>query len=335
MKAKNTVTVAFAAIGMAVLIFDSKTALSGAKEGLTLCLNAIIPSLLPFFFLSILLTGSLRGMNAPLFRPLGRLLRIPEGSEVLVLMGLLGGYPVGAQCVSQAFENGQIKQKDAERMIAFCNNCGPAFLFGILGRYFDEMWYLWALWGIHILSAILAGVTIPGRSMSKVDVNAGKLSVSQVLRRSISVMAQVCTWVILFRMLITFWDRWMGFLLPEAVKAALWGFLELANGCFALDAITDVGIRFILCSAMLSFGGVCVGLQTMGVISEDLSKRLCFPGKLLHCLYATILSSLLCITLFDGSFWIVTGFCMVILIPFLIFFKVFEKNSSIFHPIHV
>lgn len=335
MSKKTGLTAAFASIGIFVLIFDSKTALLGAKKGLDICLNALIPSLFPFFFLSILLTGAVWRMKLSVLRPLGRLLRIPHGSEPIVLIGLLGGYPVGAQCVSQAYENGQLSAKAAERMLAFCNNCGPAFIFGIISTYFDSTWMLWVLWLIHILSALLVGITMPGRAESNCTVNERNISLTQALRRSIAVMAQVCGWVILFRMLICFLDRWVGFLLPDMAKPALWGLLELANGCFSLDCIEDVGARFMLCSALLSVGGLCVSMQTFGVVSADISKRMYFPGKLLHCAYATILSCMVCSLLFDGNYLIATVFSGATGVLFFIFFNVFEKKSSIFHPIRV
>lgn len=335
MKGKSGLKLIFASIAMLLLTFDSKTALSGASDGINMCIYAIIPSLLPFFFLSILLTSSLYSINSAIFRPLGKLLRIPEGSEPLILMGLLGGYPVGAQCLSQAYENGQIRKNDAERMLAFCNNCGPAFIFGILSNFFEKIWILWVLWGIHVVSSILVGITIPGKSQSKAVSSERRLTVSQALRRSIYVMAQVCGWVILFRMLITFLDRWMGFLLPNTLKAALWGLLELANGCFALNMVSNMGDRFVLCSAMLSFGGLCVAMQTYGVVSEKLRRRLYFPGKLLHASYATLLASILSFLLFDESSQFPTVISCATIGSFLIFFRVFEKKSSILQPIRV
>lgn len=335
MNGKKRFGLLFGAIGMLLLIFDSKTALDGARNGLEMCFYTIIPSLLPFFFLSILLTGSLWGIKSNIFRPLGALLRIPPGSEQLVLIGLLGGYPVGAQCVSQAYENGQISSRDAERMMVFCNNCGPAFLFGILSGFFEEIWILWVIWVVHVVSALLVGVTLPGNAVSYAAVKGQNTSASQALRRSVTVMATVCGWVILFRMLVAFLDRWIGFLVPDTVKPGLWGLLELANGCFSLGLVTDVGLRFILCSAMLGFGGLCVALQTFGVVSNSLSKRLYFPGKCLHGIYSAMLAGVISMILFDGNYLPLTIFVSASLIPFLIFFKLFEKKSSIFRPIRV
>ena len=47
---------------MLALILDGRTAIDGARQGIELCLRTVIPSLFPFFVLSILLTSSLLGM---------------------------------------------------------------------------------------------------------------------------------------------------------------------------------------------------------------------------------------------------------------------------------
>ena len=89
-------------IGLTVLILDGKTAIEGAHNGLEVCFHTVIPSLFPFIFLSSLLTGSLTGGTLIHSNPLRRLFRIPNGSEAILLTGLLGGYPIGAKCVNEA-----------------------------------------------------------------------------------------------------------------------------------------------------------------------------------------------------------------------------------------
>ena len=139
-----------AGIGILLLILDSRTALTGAKEAIDLCISSVIPSIFPFLVLSGILTPAICGLNVPILRPLSRILGIPAGSEGIFLTGILGGYPTGAQAVHQAWQRGQLNKEDAQRMLAFCSNSGPSFLFGILGAKFPVFWMLWALWGIHI-----------------------------------------------------------------------------------------------------------------------------------------------------------------------------------------
>ena len=106
-----------AALGMLILILDTKTALWGATQGIDLCIRSVIPSLFPFFLLSGILVKSLMGAKLPLLRPVGRLLGIPKGAEALLISGFLGGYPVGAKCIRDAWNRGGISKQDAERML--------------------------------------------------------------------------------------------------------------------------------------------------------------------------------------------------------------------------
>ena len=280
-----------ASAAMLALILDGKTALEGAYAGIELCLKTVIPSLFPFFVLSILLTGALSGIDLPLLRPIGKLLKIPQGGESILISAFLGGYPAGAQSIQEAHSSGCLSRQDGERMLAFCNNAGPSFLFGMAGRMFPEKWMAWALWGIHILSAILTAQMFPARENTASSPKKGNVSISAALRSAIQIMAQVCGWVVLFRIVIRFLSRWVLWLLPTPMQVAVTGLLELSNGCWELSCIENISVRFVLCSAMLAFGGVCVAMQTASAV-RSLSLRLYYRGKLLQTAFSIVLSLL-------------------------------------------
>ena len=69
MSKRKILTASLSASGILLLILDGKTAISGASEGLQLCIRSVIPSLFPFFVLSNLLTGTLLGQDISVFRP--------------------------------------------------------------------------------------------------------------------------------------------------------------------------------------------------------------------------------------------------------------------------
>ena len=288
----DTMTGIAAALGIILLILDSKTALAGAQSGVELCIRTVIPSLFPFFLFSILLTTSLMGRRIPFLRPVCRLCRIPEGAESILIAGFLGGYPVGAQCVSQAYSAEQLTHADARRLLGFCNNCGPAFLFGMAAALFTEWWVPWALWGIHIFSALCVGMLIPGQAESCSVQSKATVSPVQALNQSVRIMAGVCGWVVIFRVLLSFLDRWFLWYLPVEAQVAISGLLELSNGCVALYNIGETGLRFILCAGFLGFGGLCVTMQTYSVVLSGVDRSLYFPGKVLHCCISLILASI-------------------------------------------
>ena len=287
---KQMLTVILPVLGMLVLILDSATALRGAAEGIDLCIRAVIPSLLPFFVLSILLTSAIGGAEIPALRPIGERMGLPKGAEGVFLVGLLGGYPVGAQSVTQLRREGKLSQHAARRMLGFCSNAGPAFIFGMAGHLFTSGAAPWLLWLIHILSAILVGLLLPGKQPEKCQYTKGRnKDFSAAVSASVKSLANVCCWIVLMRVLLAFLDRWFLWLLPKAWTITLSGLLELANGCALLAGIPAEPWRFVLCAAFLGFGGVCVGMQTVSV-TKELGIGLYFPGKILQCLLSTALA---------------------------------------------
>ena len=120
--------------GAALLLFPDVSA-AAAREGVALCLQTVLPSLFPFFVLSSLLVQSdvprllsraMAGVMYPLFGVSG------AGASALIL-GLLGGYPVGARTVAELYGRGEIAREEAEQLLAFCNNSGPGFFLGVCG----------------------------------------------------------------------------------------------------------------------------------------------------------------------------------------------------------
>ena len=281
---------ALGGLGILLMILDSKTAILGARDGIELCLRSVIPSIFPFLVLTGMLTPAICSAKLPLLRPLSRILGIPIGSEGIFLTGMIGGYPAGAQSVHQAWKSGQLNTADAHRMLAFCSNAGPSFLFGILCTKFDKNWILWLLWGIHIISALAVAVVFPGKSAKENrHFPAAPVTLPQALKKAVTTMGVICGWVVLFRILIAILDRWCLWLLPVNAQIAIYGVLELANGCCSADLIPTAGLRFILCSGMLAFGGICVALQTASVTGElGLGKYM--QGKLLQTIFSILLS---------------------------------------------
>lgn len=317
----------FATLGLLILILDSKTAVLGGQEGISLCLQSVIPSLFPFIMLTNLMAGALGGTTSPLLRPLGKVLGIPAGAEGIFLAGILGGYPTGAQMIHEAWKYNQLSSTEARRMLGFCSNAGPAFLFGMLGPFFSSQKYLWLLWGIHILSAIIAGILLPGRSNNTVStISSCTPSITGALKRSVAVIGYVCGWVVLFRVLFAFCSRWFLWLLPIEAQAAIYGLLELAGGCCSLNLVAEETLRFVICSGLLAFGGLCVVMQTASV-TGSLGLGQYLPGKLIQTISSLWLSA--CIATWGNRYFIPCLVTLPALFTISFFLRKKKNNSSI------
>lgn len=295
MKTKNIWLPAIpCALAMAVLILDTRTAAAGCKAGIELCLQTVIPSLFPFLILSTLLTHTIAKSPPAMLTPLGKFLRLDRQGAAIFTIGLLGGYPIGAQCIAQAHKQGMLSPSDSKRMLAFCSNAGPAFLFGMGSLILPTAGLCWLLWAIHILSAIIVGRITPGNCKASTQSfqNGKSYNIMATMRDSVQVMAVICGWVVLFRVLIAFLQRWFLWLLPQVLQSMLCGSLELANGSLLLMEIENMGTRFVLFSVILAFGGLCVAMQTASV-THDLPHSYYFPGKLAQAGISYLLSLLI------------------------------------------
>ena len=333
MKRQNSIVFILCALGMLILILDGQTALFGAREGIRLCLWTLLPSLFPYIVLSVMMTDTLTGRPYPILRPLGKLCRFPEGFEFLLLLGFLGGYPVGAQNVAMQYRRGRISRYDAQRLLPLCNHPGPAFLFGILGTVFQNPLIPWLIWLILILSALIAAVLIPGNpKQAAPPTKEPSLTLPQALRRSLSIMAGVCGWVVLFRMMTEFLSRWFLWALPAPAQVILSGLLELSNGAVSLSSIEGEPVRFLAALMILSLGGLCVTMQT-ATICEGLSLKLYFLGKAFQCTVAILLGGLVLPFVFGSgssripsTLLLIDGlFCLILFLSF----RRTQNNSSI------
>ena len=289
MKYRTTcVTAIMTAAGILLLIIDNRTAFTGAADGLEMCIKTVVPALLPFFVLSNILTASLVSRAPRILSPIGKICKIPSGQETLFLIGILGGYPVGAKSIQQASSAGYLSKEDASRMLPFCNNAGPSFIFGIAALQFSDRATAWILWGIQVLSALFTGFIIPGKiTRKRTNISTQSLTITTALADSLKALGNVCGWIILMRVVIAFLQRWLLWLLPINTVVLLTGLLELANGCHVLTQISNESFRFIIASGILSFGGLCVSFQTKSV-TQGLSFGWYLPGKILQCSFCVM-----------------------------------------------
>lgn len=302
---------------MVLMIMDTKTATYGATEGLEQCIRVIMPSLFPFFIVSTYLNTALLGHKIPLLHAIGKWLRIPNGGESILLIGLTGGYPVGAQLIAQAHRNQQISKRTYEILLGYCNNAGPAFLFGIAGSLFTSKITAFTLWGIHIMSAIITGFLLPKPKVEEIHWNTrADVSLINAVKKSINVCASTCSWIIIFKILLAYLTAWLSSISNHPILIFISGLLELSNGCLQLSQLTSEPLRFILCSVFLSFGGICVLLQTFSV-TDGLGLGLYLPGKIIQTAVSTLIALLFTGLLFPHNELSILSISSTILICFL------------------
>lgn len=266
---------ALAAAFAALLRFPQEVSAS-VTEGLRLSVSVLIPSLFPFFICVNLtsalgLTGVLARVFAPVMR---RMFHVSGAGCTAVLCGAAGGYPSGAQCVAALYREGQLSRAEAEYLLLFCNNAGPAFLFGAVGTVLGiGMTGCLLLWGIHLLSALVIGLVnrpkeAPNAALPPVQRANASGAVVEAVRSAGQAVLQITMFVAAFSVLARLLTMAAAHILPDGVCTVLTGMLELSGGIAAL-ANLPITLRWklALASFFLGFGGLCVWMQTQAVLA--------------------------------------------------------------------
>ena len=151
------------------LLHWPQACMQAVRDGLSLCAGLILPSLFPFFVLSSLvvelgLSRYLGKILEPVMRPLFHL----SGSCACALaVGIVGGYPTGARTAVSLFQSGQCTKEEAQRLLAFCSNCGPAFILSAAGAgVFGSSHAGLVLYITHLLACILTGLLFRPRKVN-------------------------------------------------------------------------------------------------------------------------------------------------------------------------
>lgn len=288
-------------LGIFALLLAGDVGAQAARTALSLCAQTVIPSLFPFFVLSSLLISSggselLSFLFAPLMRPLFSL--SGAGAAALAL-GLCGGYPVGARTAAELVSSGALPREEGERLLAFCNNAGPAFFLGICGgAVFHSVRVGAALYLIHVAAALLSGIVLcralpplahgvqsPRRKESSASLSA---AFPAAVQSALAGILNVCAFVVFFSVLSQLLLCALPAQLPPLPRALFLGFLELTSGITALPA-SRAG--FLSCAAMLAWGGLSVHFQSLSVLaSSPLTGKYYLRGKLTQVMFSLLLS---------------------------------------------
>ena len=273
-----------------------------AAKALALCAGTVIPALFPFMAVTDLLVRLgfgqwlapyMAGLMAPLFR-------LPGCAGSALLLGLVGGYPIGARTAAELYASGALTRQEAERLLTFCNNSNPVFLISVLGVgvFGSVRAGLW-LWLIHVASALVTGLLFRGLGRGRrsvpppVSFQAPSLPGAFVasVKDAAMGMVSVCAFVTFFYVLVSPLTRLGGHLAATAV-----GVTEL----FSLTPLLTCNrTGFILAAGCAGWGGLSVLCQTAAVLDgTDLPLRPCFLGKLAQGHLSALMAAALSLWLF-------------------------------------
>ncbi len=303
----------------AALVWRSEEAASAGREALGLCGKVLIPSLLPFFVLASLCVEL--GIAARLGRGAEaltrRLFALPGCCAAPLILGLIGGYPVGARAAAELYLRGECTQEEARALLRFCNNSGPAFIFGAAGAgVFKSAGAGAMLFAAHILSALIVGLvcSLPRRKSAAAkrasapeaaEHPAFSAAFTGAVTGAARALVGICDFVVFFAValgllrstgLFAILERFVSALLSPigaagTAESLVTGFFELSSGILSLRGVSAAqGARLSAAAFILGWGGLSVHCQTAAVLyPAGLPEGGCAAAKLVQGLVSALL----------------------------------------------
>ena len=304
----NLLTIIFALFMLCLLIF-SKQNMEASKNALSLWINNVVPSLLPFFIATELLSyTNLPSIVGNLLNPIMKpIFNVPGIGAFAFIMGIISGYPMGAKIVTELRQKSLCSKEEGERLLAFTNNSGPLFIIGTVGiSLFGNSTIGLLLFFTHILACITVGIIFRfWKKNSKLNYYSSsyiiKKSIKENKKPQLNNLGEILTnsilnaihniviiggFILLFGLIISILKssgimKILGsFISPllntfgipsKFCEGIISGLLELTNGLKIISGISNkaISINIIVCAFLLGFSGISIALQIFSITSKS------------------------------------------------------------------
>ncbi len=281
------ISIAAVALTVYVSIAHSARIAHSVRSALSLLSTVVIPSVFPFMIIADILRSTL---DFSAINHIGiafeRIFRISRAGLYPFLLGALCGFPLGVRCVCELYCEGAITKDEAQRLIGFCNNTGPAFLIagigvGLRGSLTDGI----ILYLSMIFSAIAVGFIFSltkRRPTPSISHTRTHFSLTDSIRNAGLSTLTLCSYVSFFACTVGLLRLILG---ETPIYLSLIPFLEIGSACSIFsktERLTELG-SLLLSAFAVGFSGICVHLQAMALISKtDIGCKKYYIMKLLQ-----------------------------------------------------
>jgi len=245
-------------------------------------------------------------MKSALFKFIGRLLNKPAGLLFNLsgeyanafLIGALVGYPSGAKAVREIYllDKSEQNKNQAERALAFCNNCSVSFVISAAGvAVFNSVRIGFILCFIQVAAAVLTGVITrfifkPANLIADITPCANNParrsseSITEIISEAVTGILNICGTVLFFYIMINITGDILKALGMDFLSYAVAGIFEVSSGVYALAGLNiNMYHKLLICAAVLGWSGFSVHFQIIYILKDlKLSLRPYFTGKIIH-----------------------------------------------------
>ncbi len=322
-KAKRLLLLLILLFFMAFIIISPEKYTEKCLFGIKLWAVTVLPTLLPFFFLTQLLTftGAINGLTKTASKFTKPLFKLGGLSFYAFLMSVLSGYPVGSRIVYDLKCNGLITKNEATKISVLASTSGPLFIIGAVGiGMFSSKTIGFIVYISHVLSAIIMGLLFRNygeenyvnssvlkpknqenilynsiyNSVISVLIVGGFISIFYVFANILQDAKILYPLEKIFELIFSLFGGE-----KETSKAFILGLIECTSGAKMLSNLKNVTLSVSLSSALISFGGISIIMQSLIYLQKaEVKAKVFIFSKIIQ----AVISFIIC--------YIILSFCL-------------------------
>ena len=303
---------------VALAIYPDKYSKS-TYEGVLLWAITVMPSLLPYFFLTAILTkiGALSSVFDRLTPITNKAFRLSGISSYCFLMSILSGYPVGSKLTADFYQSGLIDEGEAKRLAILSSTSGPLFIIGAVGAtMFQSKTVGFIIYTTHVLSSILTAILFRNcfspPSLKRFNLSLNKsdnVLYDSVYSSVISVLVVggfvsvfyviseiLCDFNILTPLSYIFDFIFSPFNMQSIGVSLASGLIEFTKGAKMLSSLGIAPLTVSLANFIITFGGLSVIMQSLAFLKKAKVNSLFFIiGKFIQALISSLSCYFICL----------------------------------------
>jgi len=327
-KIKKFLFSVFVLLFMFYIVKEPKSSADIVLRGLNLCYLVIIPVIFPFFAFSkmFIKTSFFEFLARILNKPARFLFGISGEYANAFVIGAIAGFPIGAKTVREVYlldtaNNKNNSKNEAERTLAFCNNCSISFIISAVGiAVFGSFKIGLYLFCIQSISSIITGIIIRfifadksvgarnARPLKYIRLNNPEINITETISDSVTGILNICGTVLFFFIITNISFEYLKIIpflsdlldpqkheiLSGSVKTAIYGIFEISSGTASLVNFNiPAYYKLILMSIILAWSGFSVHFQILYTIKDiGLSLKPYFTGRLIHVIISVLTTAL-------------------------------------------
>ena len=274
--------------------------------------NNIFPSLFPFFVLSeILVNYGFIELVGEIFKPImNKVFKVRGIGAFVFFMSLVSGFPSNSKYVRELYLNGLINEYEGSKLLTFTHFSNPLFILGTISVLFlnnKEVGLLILI--CHYIGNIFVGFLFRNYYVSSreessfsfkraiLEMHRKRISnkksfgevISSALVNGINTLLLVFGVVTVFLVITTILDNNIN--ISSYYQSILNGILEMTQGLKYVSALDiPLKIKGTLSVLFISFGGICVHMQVVSILSDTKIKYFPFlVARIIHACFSSLL----------------------------------------------